>query len=96
MADVKATLNKEGQLVSQTTDKPPILVASNKMVPNLNAQKLGGVEENLMLRTNTNRTLTAEMEVGANGSIKVSGGKIKIGEFELKQTNGMFHIDVVE
>jgi hypothetical protein len=89
-------LNELGQLISEApSDKPPIVVSSNVKVDNLNADKLDGVEEINMLRTNANRTLSTTTTLTVEGTVEVSDnkGKIKVGDYEIKSTNGIFHID---
>lgn len=106
MADNKpAKLNSLGQLVSEAEQgKSPITVVSNTTVTNLSAQLHDGVPEADMLRTNNPRTLESVLTIGKGpvgqepskeGNINVTEhGKITVGDFEIKNNGGLFHIDI--
>lgn len=95
MADAK--LNSLGQLVSNVEEIAPIVVSSSARVPNLNADMVDGIEESKLLRTDDARILSSTLTVGDTGTIQVSGtGKVRIGNFNLKQINNVLSFSYEE
>ena len=89
-------LNNEGQLVSEILDKAPLDVKSIIVVDNLNADLLDGTHESSMLRTDADRTLNANKTLTVEGTVHINDtGSLKIGNFALKETDGIFHIDYI-
>lgn len=91
-----AKLTNTGQLVSEATGAtPPLIVHSTKMVENLNAEMLNEMTEASVLRTDRDRELKQGKILTVKGTIKVdeTSGSLVVGSFELKETNGIFHIN---
>lgn len=93
----KAILNNEGQLKSEITDKniSPIIVSSDKVVENLNADKIDGLDSTSFLRTDGDSVLEAGKKLTANGDIEVKG-KLSLGDFEIAQEGGYLVFKVKE
>lgn len=91
-----AILNDSGQLQSEVSNKAPLIVKSSIVVANLNADLLDGTQESSMLRTDADRTLNANKTLTVEGTVHVNNtGSLKIGNFALKETDGIFHIDYI-
>lgn len=89
-------LNNEGQLVSEVLNKAPLDVKSSIVVDNLNADLLDGAHELSMLRTDADRTLNANKTLTVEGTVHINDtGSLRIGNFALKETDGIFHIDYI-
>lgn len=90
-----AKLTNTGQLVSEATGAtPPLIVHSTKMVEDLNVEFLGDMKETSVLRTDDNRTLGSDYTLTVEGKIKVdkTSGSLVLGDFELKENDGIFQI----
>lgn len=91
-----AKLTNTGQLESEAPKgTAPLIVASTTLVKNLNAEMLNEMKEASVLRTDKNRELKQGKILTVKGTIKVdeTSGSLVVGSFELKETNGIFHIN---
>lgn len=91
-----AKLTNTGQLESEAIQgTAPLIVASTTLVENLNAEMLNEMTEDSVLRTDRDRELKQGKILTVKGTIKVdeTSGSLVVGSFELKETNGIFHIN---
>ena len=95
MANKEAILQKTGQIQSTAiTPRPPLIVASDVVVDNLNADMVDGLHDYELLRSNADSTLTSPSTLSVNGEIKInSTGKLSLDK-EAKLTLGWFKVNM--
>lgn len=97
MAEIRAKLNENGQLVSDAIKgTKPIVVKSTTMVDNLSAEYLNDLKKDSFLRTDGNSSLNSGKTLTVEGEINIDTGKLTMGGLELKVTDGILSIMVIE
>lgn len=103
MANKEAILQKTGQIQSTAiTSLPPLIVASNIKVDNLNADMVDGLHDYELLRSNADSTLIPLKTLSVNGEIKINsdgklfldkGSELTLGWFKVNMSGSLISIN---
>lgn len=103
MANKEAILQKTGQIESTAiAPLPPLIVASNEMVDNLNADMVDDLHSSDLLRSNANSTLTSLNTLSVAGEIKINsdgklsldkGSELTLGWFKVNMSGSLISIN---
>lgn len=103
MANKEAILQKTGQIQSTAiTSLPPLIVASDIKVDNLNADMVDGLHSSDLLRSNADSTLTSLKTLSVDGEIKINstgklsldkGSKLTLGWFKVNMSGSLISIN---
>lgn len=99
MDNKEAILQKTGQIQSNAiTPLPPLIVVSDVMVDNLNADMVDGLDSTSFLRTDEDSSLSSSKKLTLNGTTEVStaatldikeGAVFKFGSFTLSSAGSI-------